>query len=317
MLMNKALSVYQAKRKIGIFSYSLFRFLLLLGVCYLLLFPLFYLIISAIQDPASMMDATVVWVPKALSASNFKTAFEQLNYVKSLGFTLALTLVSAFFTLISCSMAGYGLARFNFRGKNLVFILVILIIIVPPQTTMMSTYLNFRFFSALGLTKLFGVASINMIGSPLTFYLPAILGNGIHSGLSIYIFRQFFLGQPRELEEAAKIDGCGIFRTYLQVMIPLSIPAIVTVTVFSIVWYWNDSFFSTILFSTDTHPLAVALKVLRDTFVSDVKNAQFTAQEQRGILAAASILCVVPPLLLYTVIQRKFVESIENSGIVG
>lgn len=315
--MNNGFSINQFKRKTATASYSIFRFLLLLGVCYLLLFPLFYLIISAIQDPVSMMDSTVVWVPKCLSFENFKIAVELLDYGSSLGFTLLLTVVSSFFTLISCSMCGYGLARFNFPGKRLAFMLVLLIIIVPPQTTMMSTYLNYRFFDALGIIKLFGFDSIDLTGSPITFYLPAILGNGIRSGLSIYIFRQFFLGQPKELEEAAKIDGCGIFKTYIRVMIPLSIPAIVTVTVFSIVWYWNDSFFSTVLFSNGMQPLAVALQTLRDSFTSDVTNAAYTAQEQRGILSAASLMCTVPPLLVYSIVQRKFVESIENAGIVG
>lgn len=315
--MKKSSAVNQIKRKTASVTFSLFRFLLLTGVCYLLLFPLFYLIISAIQDPVSMLDSTVVWVPKALSTENFKNALEMLNYGKALGFTVLLTVFSVLFTLLSCSMCGYGLARFDFPGKKLAFVLVLLIIIVPPQTTMMSTYLNYRFFNLFGLTKLFGVESINLTGSPITFYLPAILGNGIRSGLCIYIFRQFFLGQPKALEEAAKIDGCGVFKTYLRVMIPLSVPAIVTVTVFGVVWYWNDSFYSTLLFSNGTQPLAVALKTLRDLFTADVTNATFTAQEQRGILAAASLLCTVPPLILYSIVQRKFVESIENAGIVG
>lgn len=308
---------YTLKRKLWQTTFNLFRFLLLLGVCYLLLFPLLYLILSAIQDPESMMDATVIWVPKALSTESFAIAFEQLDYINSALFSLLLTMGSSFLSLISCSMAGYGFARFNFKGKNLAFTLVLLIIIVPPQTTMLSTFLNYRFFDVFGLTKLFGIENIDLIGSPLTMYLPAALANGIRAGLSIFIFRQFFLGQPKELEEAAKIDGCGIFKTYLKIMIPLSVPAIITVAVFSVVWYWNDSFFATILFPNGVQPLAVGLQSLREIFASDVNNIVFTAQEQRGILAAASLMCTIPPLLVYIVIQRKFVESIERSGIVG
>ena len=156
-----------------------------------------------------------------------------------------------------------------------------------------------------------------MLGSPLTLFLPAMFAGGIRSGLSIFIFRQFFLGQPKELEEAAKIDGCGIFGTYLKIMMPLSTPAIITLSVFSFVWNWNDSFYGGLFFTDNLKPLAVQLATLRELIVADTSNKIFTAQEQRGILAAASLLCIILPLVLYIIIQRKFVESIERTGIVG
>lgn len=315
--MKANLSAYQLKRKTGQAVYSIFRFLLVLGVCYLLLFPLLYLIISAIQEPKSMEDATVVWVPKALSLENFRNAFELLDFGNSFIFSMIIAAVSTLLILISCSMVGYGFARYDFAEKKIAFLFVILLIIVPPQTTMMSTYLNFRFFSFLGLNKLFGFDSINMLGSPLTLFLPAVFANGIRSGLSIFIFRQFFSGQPKELEEAAKIDGCGIFGTYLKIMIPLSEPAIITVAVFSFVWYWNDSFYSGMFFDEGTKPLAVGLETIRNMFLADINNSSFSAQEQRGILAAASLLCILAPLVIYIIIQHRFVESIERTGIVG
>jgi len=315
--MATTLSAYKYKRMAAKSAVGLFRFLLVVGVCYLLLFPLLYLIISAIQEPESMKDATVVWVPKALSLESFSNALKEMGYVKSFSFSLFLSATATVLTLASCSMVGYGFARFNFAEKKIAFLFVILLIIVPPQTTMMSTYLNFRFFDFLGLTKLLGLGSINMIDSPATLLLPAVLASGIRSGLSIFIFRQFFLGQPKELEEAAKIDGCGIFGTFYKIMIPLSSPAIITVSVFSFVWYWNDSFYSELFFTGEFKPLATALSGLREVFMADVINANFTAQQQRGILAAASLLCVIPPLIFYIIIQRKFVESIERTGIVG
>lgn len=316
--MTNNISVYKLKKESKSLLLKLFRTVLVCGVCYLLLFPLFYLVISAIQDPTSMKDPTVVWVPRALSTINFQRAFENLNYGNSMLFTLFLSSVSTILTLLSCSMAGYGFARFNFFEKRITFIFVLLLIIVPPQTTMMSTYLNFRFFDIFGITKLFGTESINLLSSPLTLFFPALFANGIRAGLSIFIFRQFFLGQPKELEEAAKIDGCGIFKTYFRIMIPLSVPAIITVAVFTFVWYWNDSIYGELFFSEGTKTLAVGLSFLRNSLSdSIVSNNSFTAQEQRGILAAASLLCIIPPLVLYVIIQRKFVESIERTGIVG
>lgn len=315
--MDTNISAYALKRRIGKAAYALFRLLLVFGICYLLLFPLLYLIISSVQAPESMKDVTVIWVPKQLSTVNFENAAAELNYVPAFVFSLFLALVSTLLTLVSCSMAGYGFARFEFAEKKIIFFLVLLLIIVPPQTTMMSTYLNFRFFSFFGINKLFGLESINLLGSPLTLLLPALLANGIRAGLSIFIFRQFFSGQPRELEEAAKIDGCGIFKTYVKIMVPLSAPAIITVAVFSFVWYWNDSFYSGLFFADGLKPLAVELENIRNMFIADITNSGYTAQEQRGILSAASLLCVIPPLIIYIIIQRKFVESIERAGIVG
>ena len=315
--MNYKINTYQLKRCSWSMVISIFRTLLVLGVCYLLLFPLIYLIISSVQDPESTMDTTVVWVPKVFSGINFKNAIERLDYGNSFGFSLFISVISMVLTIISCSMVGYGLARFNFFSKKIAFTLVILLIIVPPQTTMMSTYLNFRYFDVFGIFKLITGNKINMLGSPLTMFLPAVLASGIRSGLSIFIFRQFFLGQPKELEEAAKIDGCGVFQTFVRIMMPLAVPAIITVAVFSFVWYWNDSFYGGLFFESGLKPLAVQFSTLRELLAADTGQKIFTVQEAKGALAASSLLCVMPPLILYAFIQRKFVESVERTGIVG
>ena len=324
----KSEALYRSEKAAIKLAGGLFRLMLVVGVCYLLIFPLLYLIVSAVQEPESMKDATVVWVPKVLSTQSFANAISELNYGKSFLFSLFLSAAATLLTLISCSAVGYGFARFQFAEKKIAFFLVILLIIVPPQTTMMSTYLNFRFFDIGGILAALGIGPINMIDSPVTILLPAMLASGIRAGLSIFIFRQFFLGQPKELEEAAKIDGAGQFieadvrhhsrfGTYAKIMMPLSAPAIITVSVFTFVWYWNDSFYSEMFFTGELKPLAAGLASLREAFLADVTNSNFTAQEQRGILAAASLLCVIPPLILYGIVQRKFAESIERTGIVG
>ena len=313
----KSEALYRSEKAAIKLAGGLFRLMLVVGVCYLLIFPLLYLIVSAVQEPESMKDATVVWVPKVLSTQSFANAISELNYGKSFLFSLFLSAAATLLTLISCSAVGYGFARFQFAEKKIAFFLVILLIVVPPQTTMMSTYLNFRFFDIGGILAALGIGPINMIDSPVTILLPAMLASGIRAGLSIFIFRQFFLGQPKELEEAAKIDGCGVFGTYAKIMMPLSAPAIITVSVFTFVWYWNDSFYSEMFFTGELKPLAAGLASLREAFLADVTNSNFTAQEQRGILAAASLLCVIPPLILYGIVQRKFAESIERTGIVG
>lgn len=319
--MFKSKNTYLVKQKTTNICFKLLRFLFIASVSYLFLFPLLYLIISSVQNAVSVQDPAVVWIPKSFTLENFKQAMELLNYKESFPLSLLVAIGSTLATLLSCAMAGYGLARFDFFEKKIAFVIVLLMIVVPPQTTTMSTFLNYRFFDPLGLISLFsaftGIDSINIVGSPATMILPALFASGIRAGLSIFIFRQFFLGQPKELEEAAKIDGCGVFATYYRIMLPLSSPAIITVSVFTFVWYWNDSFFTSLFFSEDLRPVAAMLDLLRKTFLADANNTTFSVYEQKVIISAAALLCVIPPLILYLIVQRKFSESIERTGIVG
>lgn len=318
---NRALNRYQAKRAATRTAVSLVRFVFVCCVCYLFLFPLLYLLITSIQTPESLKDPSVVWIPRELTVDNFRRAAEMLDFGRSFGMTAVISVFGTLATLISCAMAGYALARFEFFEKRIAFLLVLILIIIPPQTTSMSVFLNFRFFDPLGLISLFEplteIDSLNLIGSPAAIILPAIFASGIRSGLSIFIFRQFFLGQPKELEEAAKIDGCGVFGTYTRIMLPLSSPAIITVSVFSFVWYWNDSFYSALFFTDDLKPLAAQIAVLRNTFLADAGNSLYSAQESKAILAAAGLLSIIAPLIVYLIIQKRFAESVERTGIVG
>ena len=300
----------------------IFRFLFILGLCYLFLFPLFYLIVAAIQDPVAAKDPTVVWIPNKVTFANFIDAFEQLDYLHSVTQTLLISVLGTAATLVSCSMVGYGFARFRFRESKLAFALVILIIIVPPQTTIMSNYVNFRFFDFFYLMRIFGLFGlpdhINLLGTPWTFILPSLFACGWRSGLFIFIFRQFFAGQPRELEEAAKIDGCSAFGTFRRIMVPLAVPAFITVMLFSFIWHWNENYSAAIYYSGNVvKPLAVQLNVVRDMFLQDTANVHYTATGIRGSLAAGSLLSILPSLVLYIFTQKYFTESVERTGIVG
>ena len=320
----RKLDNYQLKNKATSLIINIVKFFFLAGMCYLFVFPILYLIVSAIQDPATANDPTIVWVPKNLAFTNFQNAITELNYLSAFGLTFFITVFGVLAVLASCSMVGYGFARFNFFEKNIAFMLVIVLIIIPPQTTTISTFLNFRFFDFGGILTLLkkmgiGEGHIQLTGSPLTMILPALFASGIRSGLAIYIFRQFFLGQPKELEEAAKIDGCSAFGTFLKVMLPLSSPAIITVSVLSAVWYWNDTFYTSLFFNDSQRPLAAELDILRIALDADKLSGHlgYDVYEAKGLLAAGALLCILPILIFYFIIQRKFTESIERSGIVG
>ena len=298
---------------------TVLRTAVIIGLCYLFLFPLFYLIVRAFQDPVSSMDPMVVWIPKMLSLENMRSAVEMLQYKDSFLLSLSITLCSTAASLISCSLVGYGFARFQFFSRRLGFALVILTIIVPPQTILVSSYLNYTYFDLFGLLRLFGVPSIDLIKGPLPFMLPALFGCGLRSGLFIFIFRQFFLGQPKELEEAARIDGCGALRTFLRIMAPLAVPAFITVFLFSIVWHWNDFYSSSIYYSmAGSKPLTVMLNGMIESLQSQISGGvSHTPAEVLGALAAGCLSLILPLLIIYAFTQKYFTESVERAGIVG
>lgn len=293
------------------FAYSIFRYLLLIGIAYIVLFPLIYMIALAFRPTDQLTDPTVVWLSKSYSFESIIKAIEKMDYFRSLWFTLRVCMVSAMIQVFTTSVCAYGLARFKFRERNLVFGLVIFTIIVPQQAILIPLYSNFVNFDPLGILKLVGAESINLINSGWSFYLPAVFSVGINSGLSIFIYNQFFQSFPVELEEAAWIDGAGPLKTFIRIVLPSSGVATLVVSLFSIVWYWNDFMLSSLMFE-DVQPLAVSLTQFRSTIA-----AAGSVELIKNYLMAACILFVLPILIFYLCVQKRFVESMERVGIVG
>lgn len=307
----------------GRLIFWILRALLLFGLCYLFLFPILYMVSVAFQSPESIDDPSVIWLPKAFSLDTVRQTIDILHYWESLRITFLNAIPSTVFSLISCSMVGYSLARFQYKERRLVFCLVIFTIIVPPQAILLSSYLNFAFFDFGGLLKLLapltGVSYVNLLNTPWTFVLPAMFASGLRAGFFIFIFCQFFRGMPKELEEAARIDGCGALRTFIRIIVPLGKPAYITVLLFSFVWHWNDIYASTMYFTQLVKPITVMLKDLltilqQNQLLPSAAESQF---QIRSYLAAGSLLTALPPLVLYVFTQRFFTESIEKTGIVG
>jgi multiple sugar transport system permease protein len=212
------------------------------------------------------------------------------------------------------ALVGYGFARFRFPGRGIWFALVVVSIVIPPQTITVPMYMQFRYFDMFGLFKLFGVESVSLIDSFYPMTMMTLLGMGIKSGLYIFIFRQFFRGLPKEIEEAALIDGAGVLRTYLRVMLPNAVPAIVTVLLFSFVWQYNDTFFAN-TFMSRLNLIAVKLATVGGTFagLEGIRDANHI----RLVTNAAIVLGIAPIVTVYLLLQRYFMEGIERSGIVG
>lgn len=296
---------------------NILRYFFLISLSYIVLYQIAYMLSQSFKPEGQLYDPSVVWVPKSFTLDNIKLAFETLDYVKSFINTLLIPVGSGLLQVLTCSLAAYGLARFKFRGSKLVFALVLLTILVPPQMIIVPTYLNYYHLDFLGilglLGKLFGTElRPNVLDTSLTFYLPALFGVGLRSGLFIFIYRQFFQKMPQELEEAAWIDGAGPFRTFLSVIIPSSGVVMLTVTIFSVIWHYNDYFLSA-MYLTEQTTLAVALEGI----VSQAGTQGVAAEYERLLKMSGSLLFIIPVLIMYMILQKRFIQNIDRVGIVG
>ena len=302
-------------------GWKIFRFLLLFGLSFVILYPLLYMLSTAFRPIEEINDPSVIWIPKTFTLENFKQVIEMMDYGKTLPTSLVLNLSVSFVQMIACMVTGYGFARFKFRFQKALLGLVLFTVLVPIQIISVPSYAYFLHFDFFGIGSLVGLftgkaLTVNLLGSFLTFFLPAALGAGLKSGLFIYIFRQFFRGMPQELEDAASIDGCGIFRTFLRIMVPNTRTIMITIFMLSLVWYWNDVSLG-MSYLGGTRTVTIALSNLKSAFFTFDQAAFNNPFLQITRLQAGSLLTVTPVLLLYLIVQRWFVQGILRSGIVG
>ncbi|BBH24964.1 transporter [Paenibacillus baekrokdamisoli] len=297
----------------------LVRSALLIGICYVILYPILLKLSIAFKDWSDVTNPRVIWVPENFTLNNFKQVIAITCYGHAALNTFMLASLTTVLQTASCALAGYAFARLHFKGRSIVFALVVLTIVVPPQTLMVPTYLHFRYFDVLGLISLFtGKEGVNILGSYWPFVLMAVTGMGLKNGLFIFIFRQVFRSIPKEIEEASLVDGGGFFKTFYRIMLPNAIPAMITVMLFSFVWQWNDTYYSS-MFLTNTNILSTQLINLPAT-MEHYFRSQGTAYDPTygSMLQNTYALLVIAPLIfLYLFAQRHFVEGIERSGIVG
>jgi len=285
--------------------WSLGRFFIISGLIFVIIYPVIYMLSCAFRDSSDMNDPTVIWIPRNFTFDVIRETAEVMELPETFTNTVLINLICSFFQLVSCAFTGYGFARFDFFGKKVLFAIVIMMIIVPPQIISLPMYGSF--------------VHMGLINSKLSMYLPALSGNGIRSGLMIFIFRQFFKCLPKEIEDASYIDGCSRFKAFLLVMLPNAGSAILTVFLFSIVFYWNDYYISSTFF-TDNQTVALMVKNLSIRLSAKLFNnpaVQVSPREQIVWLEAGCLISSAPMLIMYVFLQKYFIESIEHSGIVG
>ena len=292
----------------------LFRFIILLGVSYIVLYPFFTKIAASFMSPDDFIDVTVMLIPKYPTFDQYKAVFLENNYIAAFFNTLFLSASSAILQTFVACLVGYGLAKFKFKGNNLVMAAVILTMVVPHGTVYLSMFMEFRYFDIYGIIKLLTGHTIQLTQTFWPLIVLSITGLAFKNGLYIFMMRQFFRGVPDELEESAYIDGSGTFRTFVQIILPLSVPMMITIFLFAFSWQWTDDFYTNMFISTNKI-------TLMPDIVGIPKSLETTYAGQELYYAAINNTCglmiILPLVVLYLFCQKFLVQGIERSGIVG
>ena len=320
-------------------AWIIFRMVLLVGISYVVLFPFISKIAGSFMSPEDFVDVTVRLIPKNFTLDIYKAVLFELDYWEAFFNTLLISLLCGLLQTFVCCLIGYGLAKFRFKGNKLVMLLVILTMIVPHQTLQLSMFMHFRYFDILGiLSFLSGGASIGFMPDSFnellagiqvfklddyalsltnTYWPLAILsvtGLAFKNGLYIFMLRQFFTGVPDALEESAYIDGSGVFRTFFTIILPLSIPMMVTVFLFSFCWQWMDDFYTEMFFTTSKISLMPDIVEIPTSLKTDYAGQNMYYAAIRNTCG----LCIIMPLvILYSFGQNFLVQGIERSGLTA
>lgn len=293
------------KNKKQLFSKTvsyIFRYVFFLSISYILLYPFIYIVINSLKDLSNAYDATVTWVPKSIYFGNIVDAFKVFDIKHSAMRTILYEIIASLIQFCSCAVAAYGLARFDLKGRAFMSILMVINILVPSMMIIIPSYVNYShmdIFGILGLVSKIVGKDIrpNLIDSPLVFYLPALAGVGLKGGLFIYIYTQFYKGLPKELEEAAWIDGAGAWKTFFRIVVPSSSSATITVLLFSIVWHWNDYYLAQMYMNEPTLSVAInnfSVYSITDTLGLSVETATYL---NVPMILSGCLLFILPMLL--------------------
>lgn len=280
---------------------TLLQIILIVGIAYVILSPVIGIVSQSFFSDADSANPMVFTIPMQPTMERYEGAWTELNYLSTMGSTLLYTVLNTLFQVLICSMVGYGFARFEFPLKKLLFACVVVMIVIPSHTIMLPLYMTFR--------------SMELMRSTMPMYILSIFGVGLRSGLYVYIFNQFFRGLPKEIEEAAFVDGAGTWYTYFRIMLINAMPAVITVTVFSLVWQYNDMFYAKLFQIPNSSLLARQLSTLQSNIGANLKI--MNVRIQKLYVNAGVVLTMLPILIIYLVLQRRFVEGVERSGIVG
>lgn len=286
-----------------IFNILLYTLLIAIGFVYL--YPLLFMFVTSMKSMGDLLNPMVQWVPTEFYLGNYIKAFRVLDYPSTLASSIMISVIPSVIQAFVCSLVGYGLARYRFFGKNLLFLLILATFIIPAQSTVIPQMLTYR--------------NLGLLGNIFSLILPAIMGQGFRSAIFILIFYQTFVSFPKVLEEAARLDGASDLKIFFQIAMPAAIPSYIISVIFSIVWYWNETYLTVIFLEGGIQSLPMQLS----KFVQAYENlyppgmVNIFDRLNEAVKLSGTFLNILPLLLMYFVLQKWFVESIERTGITG
>lgn len=302
------------KSKSASFVTSLFCYVLLILVSFIILFPFISKISASFMSVEDMYDRTVNFIPRKPTLDNYKFVMQAIKFGSTGLRTLGLSLLCAIPQTFVAAMTGYALAKMKKKMGNIGMGMVLATVLVPPQVIMLPMYLKFRFYDVFGIVNLITGKQINLLdtaGGVLPFIILSCTGMAFKNGIYIFLLRQFYKGIPEELEEAAFIDGCSTFKTFFKIVLPVSVPMMVTVFLLSFCWQWTDTFYTNLFLKSDA---VLSTAIFSISGIQQQGSGNFY---ETVIINTAVILAILPLVVLYLFGQRKLIAGIERSGVTG
>lgn len=251
-----------------------------------MVFPFLWQLLMSVSTNDEVTRVPPDFIPSTLHWENYLAVFTRIPFLDQLGVTVVITIIRVVAQVVLCSLAGYAFARMRFRGKGVALFLVLSILMVPTQVFLLPQFLIIR---DLGL--------LNTVGG---IVLP-----GLFSAFGVFLMRQFFMGLPDELEEAARLDGANPFQIFWRVMLPLATPGISALVILATLWSWNDLLWPLIATTRlETMPLPVGLAILSGDQTPNYP-----------IMMAASVLAIAPVFILFIVMQKRVIAGLAYSGL--
>jgi ABC-type glycerol-3-phosphate transport system permease component len=266
-----------------------FVYVLLVSISLFFFFPLLWMMTTAIKPTSQMFQIPPIWIPKPPQWDVFHTTWNRTNFSVYLGNTVLITVLSMIGRVGSCALVGFSFARLRWPGKNVLFLITLSTMMLPFQVLMIPQFLIFK--------------EIGWINTHYPLWVPSFGGAAFY----IFLMRQYFMTMPRELDDAAKIDGCGWLGIFWRILLPLSHPALATIAIFTFMSQWN-SFLEPLIFlnSSKKYTLALGLAMFRDQFDVDW-----------NAIMAMSFLMVLPCLTIFFLAQKYFIQGISTTGLKG
>lgn len=273
------------QRRIG----AVITYIALVAGAVILMIPFFWMLSTSLKTLDEVNTWPITWIPRELLWQNYVDVFERTPFARFILNSLILAAGGIIGSVLSCSLSGFGFARLRFPGRSFLFFVMLTTLMMPAWVVVVP---HFMMFNAVGWLDTF-----------LPIIVPAFFGNAFY----IFLFRQYFMGIPKELEDAARVDGCSTFRIFLQIFLPMSLPVVATVAIFAFFYYWNDLLYPLVYFrSQHNFPVSLGMRMFQ--------TAEFNVIHYPRMMAAA-LMSLIPCVLLFFFAQRLFIQGVVITGV--